>query len=57
MHNNAPSHISKVNSEFFECKRLTGDKIVEWPLFSSNLNPIENLWSIVKMKLSEGGKQ
>ena len=28
-----------------------------WPLSSLDLNPIENLCSIVKMKLYEGGKQ
>ena len=30
---------------------------MEWPPQSPDLNPIENLWSMVKMKLYEGGKQ
>ena len=30
---------------------------MEWPPSSLDLNPIENLWSIVKMKLYQGDKQ
>ena len=29
---------------------------MEWPPSCLDLNPIKNLWSIVKMKLYEGGK-
>ena len=32
------------------------EKIMEWPVISSDLNPIENLWTMVKMKLHEGSK-
>ena len=56
MHNNVPSHVSKLTYEFFEHERFTGDKIMEWPP-SPDLNLIENLQSIVKVKLYEGGKQ
>ena len=30
---------------------------MERPPASPSLNPIQNLWSVVKMKLHEGGKQ
>ena len=43
MHDNAPSHISKFTQEFFEHKRFTGKKLMEWPQSSLDLNLIENL--------------
>ena len=57
MHDNDPSHVSKLTCELFQHKRFTGEKIMEWPLSSPDLNLIENIWSFVKMKLYEGGKQ
>ena len=30
---------------------------MKWPSSSPDLNPIKNLWPIVKMKLYEGGKE
>ena len=57
IHNNASSHVSKLTHEFFEHKRITGEKKMEWPPTSPDMNPIENLWSFEKMKLYEGGKQ
>ena len=56
MHDNT-FHVSKLTREFFECKRFRGEKIMEWSPSSPDLNPIENLWSVEKMKLYEGGKQ
>ena len=35
---------------------FTWEKIMEWLPSISNLNPIENLWSILEMKLYESGK-
>ena len=48
MHGNAPSQVSKLIHEYFEYKRFIGEKIMELLLSSPDLNPIENLWSIVK---------
>ena len=56
MHDNAPSHISKLTREFSKHKSCTGEKIMEWPPSNPDLNPIENLWSAVK-KLYKGSKQ
>ena len=47
MHVNAPFCVSKVILDFFEQKIFTGGKI---------MNPIENLWSVIKIELYEGGK-
>ena len=57
MNDNASSYVSKLPRKVFEHKRFAGEKIMGWPFSSIDLNPIENLWSIVKMKLYEGGKQ
>ena len=53
----APHNVSKLIHEFFEYKRFTGEKIIEWPLSSSDLNLVKNLWSLVKMKSYVGVKQ
>lgn len=53
MNDNISSYVSRVSREFLECKSFTGDKIIEWQLSSLNLNPIENLQSIMKIKLYE----
>lgn len=57
MHDNTPSHVSKLTREFFEQKRFAGEIIIEWPPSSPDLNAIENLWPVLKMKLYDGGKQ
>ena len=57
MHDNAPTPVSKLTHEFFDYERFTRETIMEWPPSSPDLNPIENLWSIVKLKLLGGGKQ
>ena len=38
-------------------KRFIGEKLMESSQSIPDLNPIKNLWSIVKMKLCEGDKQ
>ena len=49
MHYNAPSHVTKLTWEIF--KKFSIEKSL-----SSALNPMENPWSIVKIKLYEDGK-
>ena len=45
LHDNA-SQVSKLAGEFFEHKRFTVEKIMEWLPSCPGLNPIVNLWSM-----------
>ncbi|CAJ0916266.1 unnamed protein product [Ranitomeya imitator] len=51
MYDNAPSHAAKNPSSALGIK---GDKLMVQPPSSPDLNPIENLWSIIKPKIYEG---
>ena len=44
----APCHTAKKVKKFFEENHI---KVLDWPGNSPDLNPIENLWSIVKNRL------
>ena len=57
MLNSALSHVSKLIREFYEHKRFREEKIMKLPPSSPDLNHIENVCSIGKMKLYEGRKQ
>lgn len=46
-----PKHSSKVVKEWFNKERV---EVLSWPAQSPDLNPIENLWNDVKVKI--GGK-
>ena len=44
----APCHTSKMSKKKFDDAGIT---VMEWPGNSPDINPIENLWAIVKQKL------
>ena len=47
---NDPKHTSKLASEFFENK---GISLLSWPPQSPDMNPVENIWDLLKSKISE----
>ncbi len=44
----APAHSAKATSTWFKDHGIT---VLNWPANSPDLNPIENLWGIVKRKM------
>ena len=49
MRDNAPSHISNKTTEFI--KNIKMKECKDWTPYSLNLNPIENIWGIIKSQL------
>ena len=50
MQDGAPCHRLKLVSDFLKKKNI---KALDWPGNSADLNPIENLWTIIKDKVAD----
>ena len=46
---NAPLHKARYTDKWFKQKCI---EVIEWPPLSPDLNPIENIWGLMKMRLS-----
>ena len=57
MQDNAPSHASRFTKAYLAGKNISGERLMDWPPSSPDLNCIENLWSIVKKEIYRGNKQ
>ena len=57
MHDNAPAHAVRYTTDYLRKIGIKEDNLMIWPPCSPDLNPIENLWSMLKKEVYVAGKQ
>ena len=56
MQDNAPSHAAHLTLDFLKKSFVKNATIMEWLPNSPDLNPIENMWNIIKRKVYANSK-